>query len=97
MLVAQHFPGWQDGSQQGAVYLSIYWHLLYLLQIPARFALNRGGGRSRSSSFTSGDDAIASDYSQKMLHLSWHPEANVIATAASNSLYILYGRDGRLQ
>lgn len=64
-------------------------------RMPARFALNRSAARSRSSSFTQGDDAITSDYSQKMLHLSWHPEANVIATAASNSLYIFYGRDGR--
>jgi hypothetical protein len=61
-----------------------------LLQMPARFALNRGAARSRSSSFTQGDDAIASDYTQKMLHMSWHPEANVIAAAASNSLYIFY-------
>ena len=61
-----------------------------VVQMPARFALNRGGARSRSSSFTAGEDAIASDYTQKMLHLSWHPEANVIATAASNSLYLFY-------
>ena len=67
--------------------------------MPTRFALNRGvgGARSRSGSFTAGDDALTADYSQKMLHLSWHPEANVIATAASNSLYIFYGRDGRAQ
>ncbi|GAB4823303.1 hypothetical protein N2152v2_010349 [Parachlorella kessleri] len=64
-------------------------------RMPARFALNRGGARSRSSSFTAGEDAIASDYTQKMLHLSWHPEANVIATAASNSLYLFYVRAGQ--
>ncbi|KAI8475043.1 MAG: WD40-repeat-containing domain protein [Monoraphidium minutum] len=28
------------------------------------------------------------DYTSKLLHLAWHPEANVIACAASNSLYM---------
>jgi len=28
------------------------------------------------------------DYQSKLLHLAWHPEANVIACAASNSLYM---------
>jgi serine/threonine-protein phosphatase 2A regulatory subunit B len=28
------------------------------------------------------------DYGSKLLHLAWHPEANVIACAASNSLYM---------
>ena len=28
------------------------------------------------------------DFSQKLLHLAWHPQANVIACAASNSLYL---------
>jgi serine/threonine-protein phosphatase 2A regulatory subunit B len=31
---------------------------------------------------------IGSDFSSKLLHLAWHPEANVIACAASNSLYM---------
>lgn len=65
--------------------------------MPARFALNRGGPRSRSGSFTAADDAIAADYGAKLLHQSYHPHANVVATAASNSLYIFYGRDGRSQ
>jgi serine/threonine-protein phosphatase 2A regulatory subunit B len=30
----------------------------------------------------------ASDYGSKLLHLAWHPEANVVACAASNSLYM---------
>lgn len=29
------------------------------------------------------------DFSQKLLHLAWHPQCNVVAAAASNSLYIL--------
>lgn len=31
---------------------------------------------------------VQNDYSSKLLHLAWHPEANVIACAASNSLYM---------
>lgn len=34
-----------------------------------------------------GDPAIQ-DYSSKLLHLAWHPEDNIIAAAASNSLYM---------
>jgi hypothetical protein len=33
-------------------------------------------------------EAQQSDYASKLLHLAWHPEANVIACAASNSLYM---------
>lgn len=28
------------------------------------------------------------DCSSKLLHLAWHPKANVIACAAANSLYL---------
>ena len=31
---------------------------------------------------------VQSDFGSKLLHLAWHPEANVIACAASNSLYM---------
>lgn len=61
-------------------------------KLPSRFGLGRGGGRaSRSGSFSGGEDALAQDFTSKLLHLSWHPQANVIATAASNSLYLFYG------
>lgn len=30
------------------------------------------------------------DYTSKLLHLAWHPEVNIIAAAASNSLYLYY-------
>lgn len=30
------------------------------------------------------------DFTSKLLHLAWHPQANVIACAASNSLYMYY-------
>ena len=66
-------------------------------KLPSRFGLSRGGsGRgSRSGSFSVGEEALAADFSSKLLHLSWHPHANVIATAASNSLYLFYGSGGR--
>lgn len=61
-------------------------------KLPSRFGLGRGSGRgSRSGSFSAGEEALAQDFSSKLLHLSWHPQANVIATAASNSLYLFYG------
>lgn len=31
---------------------------------------------------------LGNDYTSKLLHLAWHPSANVIACAASNSLYM---------
>ncbi len=31
---------------------------------------------------------LGTDYVNKLLHLAWHPEANVIACAAANSLYM---------
>ena len=30
----------------------------------------------------------ASDFATKILHMAWHPQENVLACAASNSLYI---------
>ena len=44
------------------------------------------GGRQRSPE--PGGDAAPVDFGSKLLHLAWHPEANVIACAASNSLYM---------
>lgn len=32
------------------------------------------------------------DFQSKIQHLSWHPQAHVIATAAQNSLYLYYGK-----
>lgn len=34
--------------------------------------------------------AIQHDFTSKLLHLAWHPNANLIACAASNSLYMYY-------
>eukprot|EP00270_Netrium_digitus_P004633 TRINITY_DN15903_c0_g2_i1.p1 TRINITY_DN15903_c0_g2~~TRINITY_DN15903_c0_g2_i1.p1 ORF type:complete len:355 (-),score=76.34 TRINITY_DN15903_c0_g2_i1:265-1329(-) len=33
---------------------------------------------------------VVHDFTSKLLHLAWHPQANVIACAASNSLYMYY-------
>ncbi len=64
-------------------------------KLPSRFGLSRGSGRgSRSGSLTGGEEAVGQDFTSKLLHLSWHPSANVIATAASNSLYLFYGEQG---
>ncbi|KAL6756775.1 WD40-repeat-containing domain protein [Haematococcus lacustris] len=50
-----------------------------------RFAIRKNGVGKRGA----GDGAEAgTDYASKLLHLAWHPEANVIAAAASNSLYM---------
>ena len=32
----------------------------------------------------------ASSYSNKLLHLAWHPSKNITAVAAMNSLYLNY-------
>lgn len=49
-----------------------------------RFAMRKAAGKRPPA-----DNAeFGSDYASKLLHLAWHPEANVIAAAASNSLYM---------
>lgn len=60
---------------------------------------HRGGfnalGRGRKNGIApspAAEDILTSDFNNKLLHLSWHPKANVLATAASNSLYFFYGR-----
>ncbi|WIA11306.1 hypothetical protein OEZ85_011429 [Tetradesmus obliquus] len=56
---------------------------------PARFPHNVLKGRMGVGKRSPGEPAEAqSDYTNKLLHLAWHPEANVIACAASNSLYM---------
>ncbi len=55
---------------------------------PSRFGLPRGANARRLSSPASEASEPAMDYTTKLLHLAWHPEANVIAAAASNSLYM---------
>lgn len=55
-----------------------------------RFALRKamalGGKGGRGGGGEAGD--AGSDYASKLLHLAWHPEANVVACAAANSLYM---------
>lgn len=51
-----------------------------------RFAIRKNGASKRAGA---GDGAeTGTDYASKLLHLAWHPEVNVIAAAASNSLYM---------
>jgi hypothetical protein len=45
-----------------------------------------GGSESPGTEMNGG----AYDFTSKLLHLAWHPMSNVIACAASNSLYMYY-------
>lgn len=54
---------------------------------PSRFGLNR----ARPRLTTVGEESVTTDLASKVLRLSWHPGAPVIATAAENSLYIFQG------
>ena len=36
------------------------------------------------------------DFTKKILHTSWHPKDNIIAIAATNSLYIFYNKENTL-
>jgi serine/threonine-protein phosphatase 2A regulatory subunit B len=45
-----------------------------------------GGSESPGSDMNGG----VYDFTSKLLHLAWHPTSNVIACAASNSLYMYY-------
>ncbi|EFJ50465.1 hypothetical protein VOLCADRAFT_73784 [Volvox carteri f. nagariensis] len=60
------------------------------LQQPAktnRFAIRNKNGPSKGGR-TNEQSESGTDYASKLLHLAWHPEANVVAAAASNSLYM---------
>eukprot|EP00271_Cylindrocystis_brebissonii_P001267 TRINITY_DN1157_c1_g3_i1.p1 TRINITY_DN1157_c1_g3~~TRINITY_DN1157_c1_g3_i1.p1 ORF type:complete len:372 (-),score=78.46 TRINITY_DN1157_c1_g3_i1:1249-2208(-) len=68
-----------------------------LIQTPAAKAgrlanpLRRGRGAQRGGESPLQDPAgPPHDFSSKLLHLAWHPAANLIACAASNSLYMYY-------
>ena len=62
--------------------------LVMALQVSSRFGLNRGASKRLSTPAAAEQDAGNTDFSEKLLHLAWHPEANLIAAAASNSLYM---------
>lgn len=54
----------------------------------SRFGLSRGTNKRTATPAVAEQDAGTTDFSEKLLHLAWHPEANLIAAAASNSLYM---------
>lgn len=59
------------------------------LQTPAktnRFAIRKAMNIGKRAGAEPAE--LGNDYTSKLLHLAWHPEANVIACAASNSLYM---------
>mmetsp|Transcript_29720 Transcript_29720/g.54483 ORF Transcript_29720/g.54483 Transcript_29720/m.54483 type:complete len:479 (-) Transcript_29720:1304-2740(-) len=51
----------------------------------SRFAIRKNGPGKRAGAEPA---EAGTDYASKLLHLAWHPEVNVIAAAASNSLYM---------
>lgn len=58
-----------------------------------RMGLPRGPN-TRKPAAASEEELLMSDFGSKLLHLSWHPQANVIAAAASNSLYLYFQPPG---
>lgn len=36
------------------------------------------------------------DFTKKILHTSWHPKDNIVAIAATNSLYVFYNKENTL-
>lgn len=58
-------------------------------KVSSRFALRGSAGRRGAGGSQAPEpESAAMDFQSKLLHLAWHPEANVIAAAASNSLYM---------
>lgn len=55
---------------------------------PNRFAIRNKNGPAKAGGRSNEQSDSGTDYSSKLLHLAWHPDANVIAAAASNSLYM---------
>lgn len=51
-----------------------------------------GGGTRRRRD----DNTDNLDYSKKILHVSWHPNSNIIALAATNNLYIFEGHQQKV-
>ncbi|KAL6782764.1 PP2A1 [Auxenochlorella protothecoides x Auxenochlorella symbiontica] len=62
------------------------------LQAAAKPASRFGLSRTRTRTVSTAEESVTSDLSSKVLRLSWHPQAPVIATAAANSLYLFQGR-----
>lgn len=52
-----------------------------------RFGLSRGKDAKKAAA-NAAETETPPDFSAKLLHLAWHPQAPLIAAAASNSLYV---------
>lgn len=61
-----------------------------VVQASNRFSLGRGSASKRGAAPGAGleGDPSVQDFSAKLVHLAWHPEQDVVAAAASNSLYL---------
>ena len=75
--------------------------MCWVLQTPNRFGLSRGSSAKKpavncAASGSEPQNALVltqnHDFNAKLLHLAWHPESNLIAAAASNSLYMYAAR-----
>ena len=62
--------------------------VILAVQVSSRLGFNRGASKRLTAPAPAEQDAVNIDFSEKLLHLAWHPEANLIAAAASNSLYM---------
>ncbi|KAG1675988.1 hypothetical protein FOA52_014232 [Chlamydomonas sp. UWO 241] len=88
------FNAWGDNSGSGDQTLEASRDpMRKRLQAPpsknnARFGSTKSAPKSPPSKWSADAAELGSDYSSKLLHLAWHPEVNVIAAAASNSLYM---------
>ncbi|KAL6066743.1 protein phosphatase 2A regulatory subunit cdc55 [Balamuthia mandrillaris] len=56
---------------------------------PLRIKLGRGPSKKKSDMDLNPDDL---DFNKKVLHVSWHPQEDIVAVAANNNLY-LYAAD----
>lgn len=49
---------------------------------------NRGVGFNKKARADDPANGEAADFSKKILHMSWHPQENTIALAATNNLFL---------
>ncbi|KAF3493946.1 hypothetical protein DY000_02057474 [Brassica cretica] len=60
------------------------------IQTPARASRSMTSMIRRGSESPGAENGNANDFTNKLLHMAWHPTENSIACAAANSLYMYY-------
>eukprot|EP00475_Leptophrys_vorax_P013058 TRINITY_DN19444_c1_g1_i1.p1 TRINITY_DN19444_c1_g1~~TRINITY_DN19444_c1_g1_i1.p1 ORF type:complete len:537 (+),score=27.57 TRINITY_DN19444_c1_g1_i1:289-1899(+) len=86
--------GMVPGSEEASLLESTKTPTRRMVQTPAK-AGSRGAARGRRDARREAVDSLdpngmQHDFTTKLLHLAWHPQANLIASAASNSLYMYH-------